>query len=737
MSNPFLQAQAQAQAQAYMYPLPLASSAPIAFPASIFPPGFSPGTYDLTGQDDIVTLSDVYNNYWKTVLFEPFWVRLGISGLGTINDTTIRVLISRGTDPTDMSLKIPFYRTVVFLKFYFIYLQQIYYDWSLQFQPILFQDFLTDTLQYMNPNTNTLEYIPYNNYDEYLSTWLKFLHTKINEFYQTIIDFNDLDKTFLPWLGIAMFYVAPFAKTEDGCIDLNGIVGTCSVANPPFISVYPDANKTEYINVIASIVELNPDVRNAFESILPFIGVDAIPRLNANGNPIDVINYLISESDQDIDNLGKVIRQQLNGIFDIQQNIKPFEIKNLCVKSDNSIYILKMQVLKSIMDVIQDNFELVLRDISRFFFANARLDLIRLGYFGIKYTNADRKIKVFYIEYIDNAKISVNIDTLTQKQLLDFISSDIRYKTFFENLILKTLMEQIVKQGTMNDFEIHVSIDMYGTRTKNASTVNKYHQDATAECPTDFFTLTYLLKHPVTNIYDRGLRIKGPTVITATDLHNPDIERNQVTLVLEHGSTIGIDNTLVLHSTSDDFVRMPLICDMVGKIKDQVEFQNVLTGTPNILTMKSKSKSGRMNAQTRQYYDELATCQRSVDRTFVRTWFIPSFPMDPNFRFFPIYEIPLTAQMYQDIATYLSSVHCVGGQGEPDVILEMASEYSVGGIKKYKKYNRTMKQKGGKKTMKGKNSRKRVKKGKKTIKMKKITKYKITNYKITNYKKRN
>lgn len=337
-----------------------------------------------------------------------------------------------------------------------------------------------------------------------------------------------------------------------------------------------------------------------------------------------------------------------------KNNNNPFETHNICIpiltEEDRAdIYLLREQTPEEILVKIERNYDGVLEKIRQMFIREGksgstdRLDLVRIGYFKLSYngslTNLDDRLRVEivrnpsrvipgfqsvhqsfsslpWLEYDEFEELFyspsrfMSSDTMDTDESSSSSSSNIdNFQTLFEGLIEKTMYEMFIRKNlhTDSNFEQIVSIDLYPNRNKGSA--NIFHLDATSEMDVSFFTLTYFLPPDV--------QIKGPTVITRT---NDDMfYRNQVTLLVKNGITIGIDNDAVLHSTSDPIVRVlpERAIDFPIPASNYHDDFYLHTQPKENLPMTSEEIS--------EATESIEQMNRETDRKFARTWYIRSF----------------------------------------------------------------------------------------------------------------
>jgi len=328
----------------------------------------------------------------------------------------------------------------------------------------------------------------------------------------------------------------------------------------------------------------------------------------------------------------------------------PFETHNICIPlitedDPNSayIYLLRCQTPEAILEKIERNYDGVLEKIRQMFIRKGKfssmetLDLIRLGYFALSYdgspSDLDKRLKVGivinpsrvipgfrsvhtsfpslpwleYEEFVELFYSPLNFASSSDMNIDE--SSIYEFQNLFEGLIEKTMYEMFIRKNLNTDssFEQLISIDLYPNRSK--SLANFFHVDATLQMDVSFFTLTYFLPPDI--------KIKGPTVVTRNNENMSS--RNQVTLLVKNGTTIGIENDGVLHSTSDHIVRV-----LPEKSKDLLIPASNYHSEFNLHT----EPKDKMPDDTRESTLSIEQMTRETGRKFARTWYIRSVTED-------------------------------------------------------------------------------------------------------------
>ena len=173
------------------------------------------------------------------------------------------------------------------------------------------------------------------------------------------------------------------------------------------------------------------------------------------------------------------------------------------------------------------------------------------------------------------------------------------YPEFISAMINKTFFEQLIRRRFRGFENQCFSIDLYFNRPNGQV---GFHTDSDEGLPVNFFTLTYILPE--------NIEIVGPTIVTTQNLDH----RASFTPTVMHGTTIGIDNEVVMHSTPDiPLLRAPAAPYLYQGINGTTgEHLNFVELRPPI--QRSARQQIAIENSDRQ------------TRTFVRTWFFaPQF----------------------------------------------------------------------------------------------------------------
>jgi len=333
----------------------------------------------------------------------------------------------------------------------------------------------------------------------------------------------------------------------------------------------------------------------------------------------------------------------------------PLDMRGLCVKVDSQpdgwahIYLLRYQTPAMLMETLNGLTIDVYNALNDKYFGNATNGLIGLGYFYLKYDGRGKlSAKIYDTESIGNATESMGTGkpTITTLTFQDATANVPGFTELVNAVVYKAFLELFIQSNLRDNvpFEYRVGIDIYANRNK--AQANFFHKDATPSIPTKFFTLTYIISK------DPNIVIKGPTIVTAKDKPM----RASVTPAVRHGTTVGIDNTLVLHATPDESVFIPTRQQRDWRLAE-IPYQRETTQFMLSDTRNSADYSGpELAADPAVRQSQIEKIQfdtRETDRAFIRTWYITDFPYDPEA--YAVDIIGLTLRM-DDMAALIDEI---------------------------------------------------------------------------------
>lgn len=347
----------------------------------------------------------------------------------------------------------------------------------------------------------------------------------------------------------------------------------------------------------------------------------------------------------------------------------PIDMRGVCVKVNSQpdgwahIYLLRYQTPDMLMDALNRLTFPVYNALNNKYFDNKTNGLIGLGYFYLKYDGRgikDGKLsaEIFDTDLIDNAIQSMGAGkpTITTLTFQDATTNVPGFNELVNAVIYKAFLELFIQSNLRDNvpFEYRVGIDIYANRNK--AQAHFFHKDATPSIPTKFFTLTYIIPK------DQNVIIKGPTIVTAKDKPM----RASVTPAVRHGTTVGIDNTLVLHATPDEFVFIPTRRPRdwrLAEIPYQRETtQFMLSDTRNSADYSGPELAADPAARERQI-EKIQFDTRETERAFIRTWYITDFPYDPEAQTVGISGLTLRMDYMAALITEISASTCIVDTG--------------------------------------------------------------------------
>lgn len=311
----------------------------------------------------------------------------------------------------------------------------------------------------------------------------------------------------------------------------------------------------------------------------------------------------------------------------------PLDMRSLCTRYSEEdtgvahIYLLRYQTPPQLMELITQLTFNLYPILNGAYSAEPAAGLLGLGYFRLSYNgNGTMSAQVYDTNSIQNvaASIGPGKPTLTSKQFLHAGLNVLGFSDLVRALVYKAFLELFIQRNMQANvaFSMTISIDLYERRNSGAAL--GFHKDATAAFPTRFFTLAYIIENP-------NIILKGPTIVTAGAVS----ERSAVTPAVRHGTTIGIDNTAVLHATPDQRVNIAPPGAATETLQ-QIRLQNEDVGQFRLKMSRDDANyagpelSGDLGVREDQV-DAIRRATRDTQRSFIRIWYnVEGFPMDPG-----------------------------------------------------------------------------------------------------------
>jgi len=213
------------------------------------------------------------------------------------------------------------------------------------------------------------------------------------------------------------------------------------------------------------------------------------------------------------------------------------------------IFLLRYSTPDFLFNVISDQYMDVYNYIIGRFFSgtNEPPSMARLGVFKFEFTyGGNTTFKVKYVEHnIDEQNL--NLYPIGRDNFFELLK---QFPHFIEAIFYKALLELKMKfpHGNTTRYEFGsrtieqtVAIDMIANRAGGSR--NVFHLDTTPGQEVNYFTLTYILPEDVL--------IKAATIIARS---RGSSTTPYLSVVAGNGTTIGIDNQVVLHATPDEYV---------------------------------------------------------------------------------------------------------------------------------------------------------------------------------------
>ena len=335
----------------------------------------------------------------------------------------------------------------------------------------------------------------------------------------------------------------------------------------------------------------------------------------------------------------------------------PLDMRGICAQVITSggwadIYLLRYQTPDALMKIFYNLIKPVYDDLNTTYF-NGRATLIGLGYFHLRY---DGK-KGMSAEIYDTGTIPSAIESIPNKPTLsmeEFFQAANGLPIFVDivnALIYKAFLELFVQSNLRRDapFDYIVGLDLYAFRNPVQSLL--FHKDETASILTQFFTLTYIIK-------DQSIIMKGPTIVTDEDMER----KASLTMAVKNGSTVGVDNRIMLHATPDPEVSIPTTeSERLWKerlILPTIEAQQFVLKTVRAASDYDRSElAADLDIRKRQIA-KIESDTLKTQRSFLRTWYITSFPNDPGARTVPINGLTLSWDYLESLISDLEEKTC-------------------------------------------------------------------------------
>jgi hypothetical protein len=343
----------------------------------------------------------------------------------------------------------------------------------------------------------------------------------------------------------------------------------------------------------------------------------------------------------------------------------PLDMRGVCVKVSSQpdgwahIYLLRYQTPEILMATFTELTSPVYNALNKIFFDGKTNGLIGLGYFYLKYDGrGNMSAEIYETDSIPNAIASMGggKPTISTREFQEATAQVPGFVKLVKTLIYKSFLELFIQSNLRPGvgFEYKVGLDLYGNRSK--AQAHLFHRDATTSIPTKFFTLTYIIPG------DDRVFIKGPTIVTAEDKPM----RATVTPAVRHGTTVGIDNTLVLHATPNESVFIPTRRPRdwrLAEIPYQKETTQFMLSDTRISSDYSGPELAADPAAREKQIEKIQGDTLKTERAFIRTWYITGFPYDAEASVVGISGLTLTMADMKALIDEISASTCIVDTG--------------------------------------------------------------------------
>jgi hypothetical protein len=208
--------------------------------------------------------------------------------------------------------------------------------------------------------------------------------------------------------------------------------------------------------------------------------------------------------------------------------------------------------------------------------------------------------------------------------ILDWYVTDGVFRNFLNKVFEKALFDFSVhlKLKTKTDFhagKIYFALDMYYNRGISEF---GFHQDQTAEMPVEYFTLSFVDEKPITDSTARTGEFKDAFIGTGViPLPIPSGTHRSGYFIISNQFTLGISNTLLLHTTPD----LEYDISKPEKSGRLHKYQNRTTHLTETPFTELRGERVRRDIQV-EVANFLRTNTSRTKRSFERVWFSKSIP---------------------------------------------------------------------------------------------------------------
>lgn len=336
---------------------------------------------------------------------------------------------------------------------------------------------------------------------------------------------------------------------------------------------------------------------------------------------------------------------------------EPLDMRGICAQVITSggwadIYLLRYQTPETLMTTFFNLIKEVYDRLNTTYF-NGIAQLIGLGYFHLRYDGKKgMSVEIYDDETIQSAIKSIpNKPTLSMEQFFQAANDLPAFVDLVKALIFKAFLELFVQSNLRRDvsFDYIVGLDLYAYRNPVQSLL--FHKDATPSILTQFFTLTYIIKDP-------SIIMKGPTIVTDENM----TRKASLTMAVKNGSTVGVDNRIVLHATPDSEVSIPTT-ESERLWRERLILPTIEASQFVLKTVRAESDYERSDLAAdlevrKRQIAKIEGDTLNTQRSFLRTWYITSFPNDPGARAQPINGLALSWDYMESLMSDIEAKTC-------------------------------------------------------------------------------
>lgn len=331
----------------------------------------------------------------------------------------------------------------------------------------------------------------------------------------------------------------------------------------------------------------------------------------------------------------------------------PFDKAGICSQvilgnGGANVYLLRYQTPEVLMATLSGLTAPVYNMLNEMHF-EGRAQLIGLGYFYLRYDGkGGMSAEIFDTGTIPSAIASLpNKPLLTTTQFFEAGTNVAGFSDLVTALVYKSFLELLIQSNLRPEvaFECRVALDLYATRSPQQALL--FHKDESLGISTQFFTLTYIIEDP-------SIIIKGPTLVATKDAP----VKSSLTPAVRNGTTVGLNNKMFDHSSPGREISIPTGAQRIWKTSDVPYQRETSNFTLSDLRNSADYTGPELAADSTARQEQIAKVQSdtaTTQRSFLRAWYITSFPYDPEARTVPINGLVLSwdymAALISDVKT--------------------------------------------------------------------------------------